>query len=176
MSFNKTREWKRKNRLPIEERFWDRVEKHGHPKGCWIFQGTSTGYHVQVRVGGRGKQYAHRVVWELTNGKIPEGKIICHTCDTYCCVKPSHLYLGTHKENARDRENRSFPNGRPRITSECYLRGSKHPSSKLEEQDIRSIRQLNNLGYTQKSLASMFGVNSQNISSIVTRKTWRHVK
>jgi len=47
-------------------------------------------------------RHAARVLWELLNGSIPKDLIIRHTCDTPECLEPSHLTLGTHKDNTRD--------------------------------------------------------------------------
>jgi hypothetical protein len=49
---------------------------------------------------------AHRVAYELAVGPIPEGKHICHTCDTPACVNPKHLYVGDPATNGRDRAAR----------------------------------------------------------------------
>lgn len=46
---------------------------------------------------------AHRVVWELTNGQIPQGKQINHKCNVRACVNINHLYLGSQKENMQDK-------------------------------------------------------------------------
>ena len=45
--------------------------------------------------------YAHRLAWEIENGPIPKGMCICHHCDNPACIKTSHLFVGTQRENLR---------------------------------------------------------------------------
>jgi hypothetical protein len=84
--------------------------------GCFIWMGkvTTRGYGV-IGSGFR----AHRVAWELTNGAIPDGLLVCHRCDVPLCVNPSHLFLGTPADNVRDmiRKGRQIFQGRPRVGS-----------------------------------------------------------
>ena len=55
---------------------------------------------------------AHRVAFELANGPIPDGVMVCHHCDNPPCVRPDHLFLGTNSENQRD----SVQKGRSIVT------------------------------------------------------------
>jgi hypothetical protein len=74
--------------------------------GCHICTShvkTSMGY-VKVKRSLRGKKFysAHRYIFSLENGDIPDGLLVCHKCDVRTCINPDHLFLGTHKDNTKD--------------------------------------------------------------------------
>lgn len=148
---------------PID-RFWSKV-KIGSSDDCWEWQGgvNSTGRGVYWYNGS--SIHAHRFVWTITNGDIPDNMLVCHHCDNGKCVNPKHLFLGTQKDNMQDMVSK----GR-KVT----LRGSNDPKSKLTESDVLRIRSLYG-EYSQYKLARMFNVSRSTISAIIHRYNWKHV-
>lgn len=82
-----------------EERFWSHVHK---THSCWLWTGTCTRtghgvYHAHGKT-----MLASRASWILSCGEILNGFLVCHRCTNKACVRPSHLYLGTHRDNGQD--------------------------------------------------------------------------
>ena len=81
-------------------RFWDRV---CIGDACWEWHGGVRNAQGYGGFNWNGKkQMAHRVAWQLWVGPIPEGMSVLHRCDNRLCVRPDHLFLGTHLDNMRD--------------------------------------------------------------------------
>jgi len=81
---------------PVEARIWRLVNKAGpvpphRPElgPCWIWNGFTTkkGYGL-VSHSGYLSPSAHRAVWQLEVGPIPEGLQLDHHCLVKSCVKP----------------------------------------------------------------------------------------
>lgn len=159
----------RAQRTPIADRFWPKVEKSD---GCWIWTGCrcNRGYG-QIGTGGKtAHTTAHRVSYELNKGPIPDGMHVLHSCDNPPCVRPDHLFLGTHTDNMRDMwaKQRGRCDGAGKV-------GSKNPRSVLTEEVVAEIRRMATSGAKHKAIAEIFGVTRQAISYVVRRETWKHV-
>lgn len=157
------------------DRFWDKVRKGA---GCWEWVASChpDGY------GRFGSDRAHRVSWRVNNGAIPNGLCVLHKCDNPRCVRPDHLYLGTKKDNARDREERcrgnhavGVRNGR-RIHPELS-QGENNGRAKLREGDVRNLLQAHfKQGRRKADLAREYGISKVTVGRIVSGKLWPNVE
>jgi len=131
--------------------------------GCWIWLDYiyPSGYGVFKPVDG--DRLAHRVSWKIYNGPIPKGKCVCHKCDINSCVNPSHLFIGTHKDNSEDMTRKK---------RQAY--GEKNGAAKLTELDVTRIRKsYSQGGETYRTLGEKYKTAHSNIGRIVTGKLWR---
>lgn len=84
---------------PLEERFWDKVQK---TDGCWEWSGARTGGYGMLNLGRQlGTKRAHILSYELNVGPT-DGRWVLHRCDNPPCVRPEHLFLGDVVDNNRD--------------------------------------------------------------------------
>lgn len=164
----------------IQERFWSKVNKNGpipaHRPGlgrCWTWTAfvSNRGYGKIGKGGKRGGMlYAHRLSFSIANAsfKLDSALWVLHKCDNRLCVKPTHLFAGTPKDNYHDMAGKGRRN--------CP-RGERSAKSKLTAHQVLEIRRkyirpvFSNVG----ELAKEYGVTKQSIDAIVTRKNWRHV-
>jgi hypothetical protein len=81
---------------------WERYVNRYAGAGCWQWTATTDrkGYG-KLSVDNRPVS-AHRLSYQWFRGPIPEGMMVCHTCDNPGCVNPSHLFLGSAKDNTDD--------------------------------------------------------------------------
>lgn len=124
---------------------------------CWVWTGSRNGAgYGTVTIDGR-SDFAHRLAWTLTYGRIPPGKRVLHRCDNPPCVRPSHLFLGTQSENLIDAVTKG--------------RGG---TAKLTVSDILTIRDLLAEGLSQQAVADRFHVSQVTISLVHRGRTWSH--
>lgn len=75
---------------------------------CWLWHGTRkrdqrTGLLTYGRMYIANQNLsAHRLMYKYFYGIAPGKKEVCHSCDQPNCVRPSHLFLGTHRDNMGD--------------------------------------------------------------------------
>lgn len=154
----------------VLKRFFKRVDTSPHPKGChlWKTKGNPDAYGA-FRIGDRNHR-ATRVAYAIAFGKTPEGLQMCHHCDNPPCVNPSHLFLGTHMDNAMDRDKKG------RRVKPVLPRGEKHPNHKLTDDEVLKIRtEYAAGGITQKELARKYSISQPTISVVILRTRWTHL-
>lgn len=85
----------------MTERFNSKFEKRGSDE-CWPWTaGLAPNGYGKFWLNGK-TLGAHRISYLIHCGPIPEDKVICHKCDNKKCVNPSHLFLGSMKDNIQD--------------------------------------------------------------------------
>lgn len=71
--------------------------------GCHLWTGGIVGRgYGTFNIGNKKSIQAHRFAYQLNIGKLIDGMVIMHSCDTPCCVNPKHLKQGTQKDNVID--------------------------------------------------------------------------
>ncbi len=129
-------------------RFMDKISVDAN--GCYLWQST-------IKKDGYGQFWmgkslpAHRASYLLFKGEIPEGKIVCHTCDVKHCVNPHHIYAGTYFDNAADKENR----GRS-----VYHR-------KVSDESVAEIKALRATGMKQIEIAKKLNISQPTVSAVL---------
>ncbi|MFJ4166312.1 HNH endonuclease signature motif containing protein [Microbacterium sp. NPDC089698] len=84
-----------------------RLDRYSRQDGeCIVWTGRRN-YHGygQIQIAGRAIG-AHRAAFEASNGPIPDGLVVRHTCDNPPCINPDHLLIGTVADNNRDKAER----------------------------------------------------------------------
>lgn len=146
-------------------RFLDHVDFDCSPIGCWEWSGKRTrgyGYFSLKEKGFR----AHRWIYQLIHGPLPDDLVVRHKCDNPSCVNPRHLTAGTPKDNKRDQIVRGRMPDRA---------GSKHPMAKLNEADVLAIRKQSAAGQRNRAIADNLNISIKLVGQIVRRETWKHL-
>jgi len=126
------------------------------------------GGYLQVNLhrNGVGRTFKiHRLVLGTFAGPCPNGMQACHYNNDKEDNRLENLRWDTPKGNNKDKERHG-----------TTARGEGSPSSKLTEENAIEIIEMWETGnFTQKELGKKYKVAPQNISSIVTGRSWRHL-
>lgn len=145
----------------------ERLNMYSKPvaSGCieWQRKLDKNGYgRLLVIVDGVKKTMkAHRLSYEHHNGKIPDGMMVCHSCDNPSCINPQHLFVGTASDNNQDMMSK----GRHR-PGRRSLRGERNGNAKLSWEDVESVRKRVSSGETRRSVAKSLGMHRSTIERI----------
>lgn len=159
----------------IKNRFYQYVCIPQDENGCMEWSGSKS-------LRGRGslninKKYymAHRLSYLIYFGEIPKNMHVLHKCDNPSCVRPDHLFLGSHLDNMNDRKSK---NRDPMKKGEIYkfsyqkLTG-RSGNRKLTDCQVKMIKNLLILkNLSQSKISKMFNTHLSTISNINTGKLY----
>jgi hypothetical protein len=137
-----------------ESDFWKLVSKRRD--GCWQWLGRKNrgGYGVFYFEGRRAG--AHRVSYRIRTGEWPTN-LVCHRCDNPGCVRPSHLFLGTHADNMADAAKKE-----------------RIGTAKLTTEQVREIVACVTYGQSRADVAARLGVKINTVDKIMGGYIWSH--
>lgn len=141
---------------------------------CWEWQkGKVSGYGRIRNPETKKLTLAHRLSYEIFNGKFDQQLFVCHHCDNPSCINPDHLFLGDYQTNNEDcrKKKRQFP-----IKSVSHLRSNKvSHGGKLSPKEILEIRILKQNGIKTRDIASKYAISPEYVWQITTKKAWSHI-
>lgn len=92
--------------------------------------------------------------WLLRHGRLLHTQHVLHSCDNPKCVRPEHLFLGSHADNMADKAKKG------------------RTARKIDEEVARLIRESPLL---QRECAAVFGITQGQVSKIRSRARWQHL-
>lgn len=143
--------------------FCEKLDMSGGALACWIWKGYVSRRYGVISINNRPVR-SNRAAWILNFGPIPDGLVVCHTCDNPLCCNPKHLFLGTTHDNNEDK----LKKGR-------HAYGEKSSSAILKYSDVREIRRLPKTRGSGVRLAKKYGVSPATISAIRVGRNWASV-
>ncbi len=159
--------------------------------GCWIWTASGDRYGT-VYFDGRNRR-AHRVVYGILVGQVPEGMELLHRCDVGLCVNPHHLFIGTHADNMADmvRKGRArAPIGDAHWTrsdgeralqiarlniARTHAPGADNNNAKLTHSLVAQMRATYSAapGQTMAQLGRQFGVGRETARKVIKEIAWK---
>jgi len=143
-----------------EKQFMEKVVK---TDTCWIWKASKSdrGYG-NYKTKDLKIMRAHRASYEIYKGIIPNGMLVCHTCDNPSCVNPDHLFLGTPKDNMDDMKKK----GRSKYKN----RDSGKIGVKLTSSQVNEIIELRRKKIRAKEIAKIYGICPAYVYEIANKK------
>lgn len=171
-------------------RFWSRV---AFSPDCWEWTGGVMHGYGFFKLKGK-LHRCPRVAYAICHGGVDDTLFVLHRCDNPLCVRPDHLFLGTHQEKAYDakqkgrlatgdRNGARTHRGKLRQGVLDYLK--RHPAAqkgvhnhnaKLTEHQVLEVRRRYAAGgVSQSALAREYGISQTGMSAVLRGTLWQHV-
>lgn len=125
------------------------VRRPERPYGSLVIGSRSDGTRRRVS--------AHRLAYEIWVGPITDDLCVCHRCDNPRCVNPDHLFLGTKKDNADDRDAKG------RGAAPPHPSGERHARATLTDAQVDEIRESD---LSSRKIAALYGVTDGHVRAI----------
>jgi len=160
--------WVDSGRLTIDRhgQIWRRCQSYSKraERMAW-------GGYLRVTVGNsrRGEQItvmAHRLVWQLFFGDIPDDIQINHRNGIKSDNRPANLELATCRENILHAFH---------VLGTRSCEGTNHSQHRITEQDVISIRLLFADGIKLRQIGWLYGLTSAEVSRVARGKAWSHI-
>jgi len=135
------------------------------PKGFTLRVRPSNSGHSYYSIRGVNRS-GHRFVFECFCGVIPNGLEINHKNGVKQDNRLINLELTTRGQNLQHAHNM----GLIRIPQ-----GVNNEQSKLTENQVRWIREMHRLGWSQSKIAKHVPVHQATVGSIVRKERWKHL-
>jgi len=144
----------------------DNLRKIGCLKWTNARNDTGYGYFLRFNI----TYVVHRLMYMLTHGitELPEDQVVRHLCNNEWCFEPSHLLIGTHKDNCEDKRRTG-----------TLLTGENVHNAQLSNDDVKTILQMRDNGETVTSIYEHFQdkvTSRTTISGVFRHDKWKSVK
>ena len=176
--------------LSTMDRFMRHVDRDecDAPGGCWTWTGARSKIphypipYARFAWRGRNARASHVSVW-LFRGEEVNGKQVMHACDNPMCVNPSHLRIGTAKDNYADMRQKGREKKAHGSANGWYTRpgsrrrpprGAEQRTAKLNDQTAVEVFRRRRNGESVKLLAAEFGISESLVYRVALGFGWTH--
>jgi len=129
--------------------------------------GTNTGGYAFLRLprdkGDRNCLATH-IIFGYVHPPLEPGMQALHRCDRRICIRPIHLFSGSHRDNMAD----MVAKGRGRNRSR-----ERHNLAKMNWEKVHAARKMRSEGATIMEVANHFGLVFSSMRSLLVGETWK---
>jgi hypothetical protein len=138
-----------------EMKEWMETMYDVNENGCWVWKNSISSGYGQIYYKQTMKiEKVHRLYWLISGRTIPEGLGLLHGYGcSKACYNPEHLHPGDHSENNLDKH-----------------RDGTMTIAKLTYEQVLEIRARSDKN--QRELAKEYGISFNQVSAIISRKSW----